>query len=251
MKGVSLTPVRRFFRRLRGNHQIGFALTKKSRRLLKVIAALIALLLIFMFVTAKIYPFLDGIADSSVQNAVTIEINRAVSEKMNSGELGYETLVTLSKDESGAITAITSNIVNINRLQSELIEIITRRVKDSKTSVISIPIGNMTGSPFLSGRGPSIKFHIISVNSVSASFSSEFTSAGINQTRHRILLEVRVRVSVLVPGAISQSSVAKQIVVAETVIVGKVPGTYAYFGAGGQGDDAALNSNIQKYNLIR
>ncbi len=226
-------------------------MTKKSRRTLKIIAALAILLLLFMFFTSKIYPFLDGIADSSVQNAVTIEINRAVSEKMNSGELGYDTLVTLSKDESGNITAITANIVNINRLQSELIEKITRSVKDSRTSVISLPIGNLTGNPFFSGRGPSIKFHIISVNSVNASFSSEFSSAGINQTRHRILLDVKVRVSVLVPGAISQSAVTKQIVVAETVIVGKVPGTYAYFGDGNSASDSSLNSNIQKYNFVR
>jgi sporulation protein YunB len=169
---------------------------------------------------------------------------------MRSGEITYDTLVTLNKDDSGQVTAIVANMVNINRLQADLTENMTKNIKDSKTSEIKIPLGNMFGNVFLSGLGPRISFNIISVNSTKASFSSTFSSAGINQTRHRIILEANVIVSVLVPGAISSVSVNSQIMIAETVIVGKVPQTYAYFGSENTDNDD-LKSNLQKYQLIR
>jgi sporulation protein YunB len=141
-------------------------------------------------------------------------------------------------------------MASINRLQAELTENITQKIKDSKTSEIRIPLGNMLGNAFLSGRGPLIKFHILSVNSTKASFYSGFTAAGINQTRHRIMLDTNVIVTVMIPGAISSVNITSQVMIAETVIVGKVPQTYAYFG-NTDTDGQDLESRIQKYQLIR
>lgn len=253
MKGVSRTPIRRFLRRLRriGNSSGGVTLSKKSRRFIKIAIAFLTLILLLVYFTFSLQPLIIGFAGSAVKNAVTIAINAAVAEKMGSGGLTYDMLVNLEKDDSGGVTAIVANMVNINRLQAELTESITQKVMDSKTSDIYIPLGNMFGNAFLSGRGPRIKFHIISVNSTKASFISSFTSAGINQTRHRILLEANVGVSVLVPGAITTVNVTTEIMVAETVVVGKVPQSYAYFGGNSSEGDENLGAKLQQYQLTR
>lgn len=243
-------PLRRFFRSLRRTSGGGIKINAKLKRRITVFISLAFILFLLIYVTLKIQPIIISFAEAAVKNSVTIAINEAVAEKMSKGGMGYDSLVTINKDESGIVTAITSNIVGINRLQAELTESITKKIKDYKTSEISIPLGNMFGNPFLSGRGPLIKFQILSVNTTRASFFSSFTAAGINQTRHRIMLDTYVNVTVMIPGALSSVAVTSQIMIAETVIVGRVPQTYANFGnTNTDGED--LESKIQKYQLIR
>ena len=94
---------------------------------------------------------------------------------------------------------------------------------------LSIPIGTLTGSALLAGRGPRISVRMESVGSSSARFENRFDSAGINQTNHQIALEVDVSVSILLPGFTTATTVSTAVTVAETVIVGSVPETYTYF----------------------
>ena len=94
---------------------------------------------------------------------------------------------------------------------------------------LAIPIGTLTGSPLLAGRGPCLRVRMQSVGTATARFDNQFSSAGINQTRHRIILDVDVHVSILLPGLTTYTKVSNEIAVAETVIVGGVPETYTYF----------------------
>ena len=110
---------------------------------------------------------------------------------------------------------------------------------------LSIPVGTLTGSALLAGRGPRISVRMESVGSSSARFENRFTSAGINQTNHRIVLEVNVSVSILLPGFTTATQVANEVTVAETVIVGAVPDTYPYFGT----DAASYREDVKDYVL--
>ena len=97
------------------------------------------------------------------------------------------------------------------------------------SSDLSIPLGTLTGSNLLAGRGPHIRVRTQSVGTATARFDNQFSSSGINQTRHRIILDVDVHVSILLPGLTTYTKVSNEISVAETVIVGGVPETYTYF----------------------
>ena len=94
---------------------------------------------------------------------------------------------------------------------------------------LSIPLGTLTGSALLAGRGPRFRVRMQSVGSCSAHFENAFEHAGINQTTHSILLYVDVSVSILLPGFNTSAKVSNAFSVAETVIVGDVPDTYTYF----------------------
>ena len=136
---------------------------------------------------------------------------------------------TFEKDNEGRITAIYSNMAAFNRLQSNILDIILARIDQVSTRDLSIPVGSLSGSVLLAGRGPRISVRMESVGSSSANFENEFTSAGINQTKHQIVLNIDVSVSILLPGFSTATTVSNAVTVAETVIVGSVPDTYTYF----------------------
>ena len=128
-----------------------------------------------------------------------------------------------------AITAVRSNMAAFNHLQAEILDTVLTRISQVPTGDLSIPIGSLTGSALLAGRGPRISVRMESVGSSEANFRNAFTSAGINQTKHQIILTVDVSVSILLPGFRTATKVSNSFIVAETVIVGMVPDTYTYF----------------------
>ena len=144
-------------------------------------------------------------------------------------ELQYDGLVSFEKDTEGHITAVQSNMAAFNHLQAEILDTVLTRISQVPTGDLSIPIGSLTGSTLLAGRGPRITVRMESVGSSEANFRNAFTSAGINQTKHQIILTVDVSVSVLLPGFRTATKVSNSFIVAETVIVGTVPDTYTYF----------------------
>ena len=153
----------------------------------------------------------------------------AINDAVDSGRIDYGRLVSFDKDANGHVTALKSNMAEFNRLQASISDDILQRMADVSTTDLSIPIGTLTGSPLLAGRGPCLHVRMQSVGTATARFDNQFSSAGINQTRHRILLDVDVHVSILLPGLTTYTKVSNEISVAETVIVGGVPDTYTYF----------------------
>ena len=191
----------------------------------------IVLLALLILLLAHLRPVLTSMASARVSNSVNRIVAAAVEEAIQRGDINYEAFVTFEKDATGRVTALRSNVAEVNRMQSAISEEILRRLSEVSTSELRIPIGTLTGSALLSGRGPYITVRMQAVGSASAVFRNEFSAAGINQTRHQILLEVDVYMSILLPGIRTSATVANEIAVAETVIVGSVPESYTYFSA--------------------
>ena len=182
-----------------------------------------------VYATAQLRPLLESMATTRVSNTVNRIVFEAVNEAIESGEITYDQLISFEKDNDGKITAVHSNMAACNRLQVEILDIILARIDQVSARELSIPVGSLTGSALLAGRGPRIKVRVESVGSASARFENEFTSAGINQTNHRIVLHIDVSVAILLPGFTTATEVSNAVTVAETVIVGTVPDTYTYF----------------------
>lgn len=182
-----------------------------------------------VYATAQLRPLLESMATTRVSNTVNRIVFEAVNEAIESGEITYDQLISFEKDNDGKITAVHSNMAACNRLQVEILDIILARIDQVSARELSIPVGSLTGSALLAGRGPRIKVRMESVGSSSARFENEFSSAGINQTNHRIVLHIDVSVAILLPGFTTATEVSNAVTVAETVIVGTVPDTYTYF----------------------
>ena len=187
---------------------------------------LVALFLIFMF---HLQGVLSGLAVTRVSNSVNRLVTESVEEALQSGEFQYQQLVVFEKDSQGRVSALQSNMAEFNRLQALIVQDILQRLSQVATSDLRIPIGTLTGSALLAGRGPAVTIRMQTVGSATARFSNEFSDAGINQTTHRIILNVDVSVSVLLPGFRTSTKVSNSFAVAETIIVGSVPDSYTYF----------------------
>ena len=187
---------------------------------------LMTLLIVFAF---HLKTLLGGLAVTRVSNSVNRLVTEAVNDAVNSGEIQYDELITFQKDASGRITAFQSNMAAFNRLQADITGDVLQRLAEVSDTELSIPLGTLTGSALLAGRGPRFRVRMQSVGSCSTHFENAFEHAGINQTTHSILLYVDVSVSILLPGFNTSAKVSNAFSVAETVIVGDVPDTYTYF----------------------
>ena len=213
-----------------------------GRQRLAVWSALIVAVVITVAWVAIVHmePILVSMATARVSNTVNRIVVEAVNDAIQGGEIDYSILVSFEKDAEGRVTALKSNMAAFNRLQSRIADDILLRLSEVSTTTLAIPVGTLTGSSLLAGRGPTIKVKMQSVGSTTASFRNTFSAAGINQTRHQILLDVQVNVSILLPGFRTSTKVNNEISVAETVIVGSVPQTYTYFStAPDESDDYA------------
>ena len=204
----------------------------------------VALLSLTIVGTNHLRSLLDNLAVTRVSNMVGRVVMEAVSDAVNSGEIQYNDLMSLEKDADGGIAALQSNMAEFNRLQSAITKDILDRLGQVSEMDLTIPLGTLTGSALLVGRGPSLSVRMQSLGSCSAHFENQFDQAGINQTTHRILLCVDVSMSILLPGFRTSTQVSNAFSVAETVIVGDVPGSYTYFDSGNPIEQDAFDYSI-------
>lgn len=201
------------------------------RMLVRALALSVVVGVLTLVITAAVQmrPLLASLVTTKVSNTVTRIVSEAVYQAIEDGEIRYDGLVTFEKDETGQITAVRSNMAAFNHLQADILDTILTRIDQVSARELSIPVGTLTGFSLLAGRGPRISVRMESVGSSEANFHNEFVSAGINQTKHQIILTVDVSVSILLPGFTTATKVSNSFIVAETVIVGSVPDTYTYF----------------------
>lgn len=210
-----------------------FAYRRRTDRRFFLKSILITLTVLLL--TAVIYgsiqmrPILERMAVTRVSNTVNRIVSEAVNEAITNGTISYDRLISFEKDTEGHITAVHSNMAAFNQLQAEILDIVLARIEQVSARELSIPIGSLSGSALLAGRGPRIQVRMESIGSSSSEFRNQFETAGINQTRHQIILQINVSISILLPGFTTTTNVSNAVTVAETVIVGSVPESYTFF----------------------
>ena len=203
---------------------------KKRRRRRRIfLAVLLTLLflclLLFFYFQRNVTRVLISISEATMRASTTVAVNDAVYYTLQDG-LRYDDLVTVERDESGAITAVSANALKINKIARDTASISQSNLKNLSLNGIPIPLGALTGIEALAGLGPRIHFRIIPVSSVACDFTSTFESVGINQTKHSIYLNVIADISIVMPSRTENFAVTTEILVGESVLVGKVPDTY-------------------------
>lgn len=184
----------------------------------------------FFMLRERYQGVIRDLARTQVMNTTSDLTNDAIAKQMADGVIQYDRIVYFEKDLEGRITALKTNMSEINRLKTDILNIINDEILALDTSDIGIPLGSLILPELLSGKGPAVPLHILSIRNSDAVFSSAFSQAGINQTLHQITMEVSVDVAVLVLARTENFTVNSEVVVAETVIVGDVPQTYLQTG---------------------
>lgn len=209
----------------------------KARRVLrsigfKLIAVSLILVGLCVILELSFRPVIETVSANECYLAVSEMINTAVSEELSREDISYTKLVELSTNPDGEIIAAQSNVVNINKLKTGITQRLEAELREMGSTDIGIPVGTLSGISLLHGRGFEVGMAIKPIGYPKTTIISEFTEAGINQTRHRIIIEITVDADAVIPGFSSEISVSTSIIAAETIIVGRVPDAFTHVVSG-------------------
>ena len=180
---------------------------------------------LYILVEINIKPVIITLSEARVRSVAVTAMNDTVLEMLED-DIKYADLMEVKTDDSGNITMIQANTITINKIASKIAKAAQESIGEIGSLGVNVPAGSILGGQLFAGKGPLIHISVIPAGSVSTQFISEFTSAGINQTRHRIILELSTKMKVVAPIGSSNIEAVTQIPVAETIIVGKVPDSY-------------------------
>ena len=175
---------------------------------------------------SRLAPLAEELIQTQVDNQASDVINGAIGELIADGDIAYDRMITVEKDRQGNVTAVRTNVGEVNRLKTAVLERVDRMLTNLSTEELSVPVGSVILPELFSGEGPFVPVRVLAVRSSDAVFRNSFTSAGINQTLHQITIDIHVKVTILTWTGTVEVPVDSAVLVAETVIVGTVPTTY-------------------------
>lgn len=198
---------------------------RRKRRIIffAIIVGVILFFIIKTFTTAN--EIVKTVAETKIRALAAEAVNEAVRLALDDG-VKYADLVSVERDSNGKVLSITSNSLKINRMARDAELMSQQKINELSGKDISIPLGAFTGIAFLSGAGPGISVKILPVGRAECSFSSVFSSAGINQTKHSVFIHVLADISVIMLDQKIKVNLESEILVSESVIVGDVPDFY-------------------------
>lgn len=218
--------------------------TRNFPAFLVIVLVMISSLIIGMLIIeARISPVVEYLGISKAQQLASQAIYDSITDYLSQNNISYDDLITIDKDSQGKVTALKTNIVLVNRLKSEISSRILHEITQFNKSEMSIPLGNILNGELFLGRGPSIKIKVNPVGTIDTNLINEFTSAGINQTKHKIQMDITLTVGIILPGDYKQVEVHSAVSIAETVIVGDIPSSYTHV----TGDSDSLIGKINDY----
>lgn len=200
---------------------------KTSRkRLIKPLFILVVFFCIAIwYYMIVLVPIIKTYCTSKINSLTEQALNIAVSNVINT-TMNYDSIMSISYNNSGEITYISANQYIINTISREIIKDANERIKALDEDYMNIPIGTLSGIALFNGRGKPIKLSASPVAIIGSSFDSNFISVGINNTLHKIYLTITARVDMNLPIKKQTINVKQQILLCESVIVGKVPNVY-------------------------
>lgn len=201
---------------------------KKNKGLKIVILAFsVFVILIFYIIYFALEPTIMAISEVRLRSITTKALNEAVIE--NFSTIKYEDFITVSRDNNGNITMVQTNSVYMNKLASYTALFAQNKITSLGEQGIEVHLGTVTGIQLFSNLGPIVKIKMMPMGSVAAEFTSKFESAGINQTRHEILISIKATVRVVALNNSEVITITSVIPITETIIVGTVPSYYGSF----------------------
>ena len=196
-------------------------LRKKIRRTTPIFTILIIAIITCFFIWNFINPVFENLCEDKAKSAATLVTNEETTKIIK--KYNYDTFFTIEKDEKGSIQMINANILKINQVSSDIAINIQKRLDIEQKNDIYIPTGAIIGIKY----GPKIHLRISSSGNIETDLKSEFTSQGVNQTLHRVYLNIRTNVNILTSFKAIERTIENQVLIAENIIIGEIPSTYA------------------------
>lgn len=203
-------------------------ITKKTlyKKLFAMVIIFLGIIIVLFGLDNKLKPLIKMLSETRSKSIATRIINNTVTEELKSQGITYESIVDIERNTEGTVTSLNMDMVKLNQFKSHISLSVQEAINKCEPQEISLPLGTIIGGDYFVGRGPSFKFNLQLSASVVSEIESAFDSAGINQTRHQIILNITASTYAVIPWYKNANTVTTNFVIAETVIVGLVPDYY-------------------------
>lgn len=197
---------------------------KHTKKAVDFSLVMIIALCVLFFLTKAINPIFETLCKDEAKGLATKITNEEATNVMR--EYSYQDLFTIEKDSNDNISMIKSNVFPINEIISDIALKIQKGIDNEGKESIKIPLGSFSGIKLLAGSGPNVNIKIATIGNVETDLKSEFTAQGINQTLHRVYLQVKCHIGIITPFSNIEEAITNQVLIAENVIVGQIPSSY-------------------------
>ena len=197
-------------------------------------AVLLAAAVVFAAVNYRVKPILKRMTAVQAAYIATIAIDRAAAEVLAEDDISYSDLICINTLSDGTVSSMTANIREMNKFKTDISKAIQQKLLEYCEREISVPLGTLTGIDLFFGCVHRIRMKIQLYGNVTSNLRSKFEGAGINQTRHQIICDVKVGVSAIIPGCSSYTEVENSFTVSETVLLGRVPDSFTNVDTSGE-----------------
>lgn len=197
---------------------------KEKRRFVQIVCVILIGFTFAYFVLQSIKPIMEGQCRNMAKSIATKISNNEATEVMK--KYSYNDLLIITKDENGNIKMVGTNVITVNEIISDIPVHIQEALEKSENNNFRIRLGSFLGSNLFAGRGPNVNIKMEVTGNLDTELKSEFVAAGINQTLHKIYLEIKCNVVILTPFETMEEQIVNQVLLAEGLIVGEVPNSY-------------------------
>lgn len=217
---------------------------KRGSFRLKLFLSFFLIITAFMLIDSRLRPLVKTLATNQAKMISTWAINDAVTEELANQGINYEGIIKIEKDANGQVIAVSTDVVKMNKLKAAITIKVQEMIESLEERKLSISLGTLTGIDYFMGRGPQIPIKLRLSGSIYSELDSIFESAGINQTRHKIMLNLKTNIYVIIPGFSTATVVPSNFCIAESIIVGKVPDAYTEISGISEGTFDKINNYL-------
>ncbi len=202
---------------------------RRRRRRRKAVFLLLIILLTAVIgavaVDGQLRPLIQNYGQMSARRSAMLAVHTGVEQVLSENETAYRDLITVQRDAEGRVLSAETNVSAVNRLKAAASNAVMAELASREQQVVRVPLGNLLGGSFFTGRGPFLPLHVHTSGTVITTLSGEFTDAGINQTNHSLYLDMQVMMTAALPMERVSIELSTRFLVCETVLVGDVPQT--------------------------
>ena len=214
------------------------ARVRRKKRMRRVLLAVLLLAALLLLIDRSFRPLVFSLAEARCAAMATRALNGALTEALDGG-INYEDLMNVRMDEKGQVALLSANTMRMNLLADRAGDAALRKLEAVSSQKVSVPLGAALGITLLAGSGPGIPISIVPIGSVQTNFETEFEACGINQTRHKVFMQLSASIRIVIPTGAKTTNVTANMLVAESIIVGKVPESFVGY-----------NLNPDELNLV-
>ena len=188
-----------------------------------ILLALIVIGILLLIGFLRMRPYILYLGKMLLTNDAAGAINQAVTEQMEAGELSYSSFIRMERRADGTILAVHTDPVELNRFRVGILSRLDDLFAEMGETKYGIPVGSLLFPNLVFGLGPKLPLRLLSANTSSAEFRSRFSEAGINQTRHELVLCVSMTMTIMTTAGPDTFDTDYEVIVADTILLGSVP----------------------------